>query len=72
MVKATVLFIWEQLLAALIHFDFIIPILIDDAWCKLCNTWLLLCENNSRSITILELHTGGKYYCSYYLRQSDG
>ena len=29
MVKATVLFIWEQLLAALIHFDFIIPILID-------------------------------------------
>ena len=32
--------------------------LIDDAWCKLCNIWLLLCEHNSRSITVPELNTG--------------
>ena len=45
--------------------------LIDDTWCKLCNIWLLLCENNSRSITILDLNTGGKYCSSYYSRQGD-
>ena len=69
MVKATVLFTWDKFLAALIHLFFYFDInlfLIDDTWCKLCNIWLLLCENRSRSIIILELHTGGKYYCSYY------
>ena len=43
--------------------------LIYDACCKLCNAWLLLCQNNSRSITILELNIGRKYCCSYYSRQ---
>ena len=51
----------DQLLEAMIYLNFIILILIffliDDAWCKLCNIWLLLCENNSRSITIQELNT---------------
>ena len=58
MVKKTVFFILDQLLGALIHLNFIILILmflIDDGWCKLCNIWLLLCENRSRSITIPEL-----------------
>ena len=45
--------------------------LIEDALRKLCNIWLLLCESNSRSITLPELHAGGKYYCSYYSRQGD-
>ena len=45
--------------------------LIGDPLCKLCNIWLFLCENNSRSITIPELNTGGKYCCSYYSRQGD-
>ena len=35
--------------------------LIDDAWCKLCNIWLLLCEISSRSITIPQFNTGGKH-----------
>ena len=34
--------------------------LIDYTWCKLCNIRLLLFENNSRSINIQELNTGGK------------
>ena len=42
--------------------------LIDDAGCKICNIWLLLFESNSRTITILDLNTGGKYWCSYYSR----
>ena len=45
--------------------------LTDDAWRKLCNIWLLLCENNSRSITILELNTWIKYCYSYYSRQGN-
>ena len=45
---------------------------IDDSWCKLCYIYLLLCESDSRSITIPELNTGGKYYCSYYSRKDDG
>ena len=45
--------------------------LIYDAWYKLCNIRLLLCENNFRSITIPELNTGGKYCWSYYSRQGD-
>ena len=28
-------------------------------------------ENKSKSITILELNTGGEYCCSYYSRQGD-
>ena len=44
--------------------------LTDDAWCKLC-IWLLLCEDNSRSTSIPELNTGGKYCCSYYSRKGD-
>ena len=68
------LFIFDQPLGALIHLNFIILVLmflIDDTWCKLCKTWLLLCKNKSKSITTLELNTGGKYYCSYYSRQGD-
>ena len=51
----SVFFTCDQLFRALIHHNFIVLILmflIDDAWCKLCNIWLLLCKNNSRSITI--------------------
>ena len=42
----------DQLLGALIYLHFIIltlMFLIDHACCKLCNIWLLLFENNSRS-----------------------
>ena len=42
----------DQLLGALIYLHFIILtliFLIDHACCKLCNIWLLLLENNSRS-----------------------
>ena len=65
MVKTTVFFIFDQLLGAL----YLNLFLIDDPLCKLCNIWLLLCENNSRSITIPDLNTGGKYCCSYYQDQ---
>ena len=74
MVKATVLFIWDKFLAALIHLFFYSDInlfLITDTWCKLCNMRLLLCENRFRSFIILELHTGGKYYCSYYSNEAN-
>ena len=66
--KTTVFFLCDQLLGALIHLNLF---LIDDAWCKLCSIWLLLCENNCGSIIIPELNTGGKYCCSYYSRQGD-
>ena len=70
MVKTTVFFICDLLFGALIDLNFIILILMFltyHAWCKLCNIWLFLCENNSRSITIPELlNTGGKY--CYYLK----
>ena len=62
MVKTTIFFIFNQLLGAL----YLNLFLIDDLLCKLCNIWLLLCENNSRSITIPKLNTGGTYCCSYY------
>ena len=42
----------DHLLGAVIHFYFIVLILmflIDYAWCELSNIWLLLFENNSRS-----------------------
>ena len=45
--------------------------LIDDAWVKLCNIWLLILDNNSGSITKPDLNTGGKYYCSYCPTQGD-
>ena len=64
MVKTTVFSVFDQLVGELIHLHFIIMILmflIDDAWCKLCNTGLLLYENNSRSTTEPEVNTGGKY-----------
>ena len=73
MVKTTVFFIRDQPFEALIHLNFIILILmflIDDTWCKICNVWLLLCKNNSKSITIPERNTGGKYCSSYYSRQT--
>ena len=41
-------------------------LLIDYAWCKLCNKWLLLSENNPRSLTLDE-----KHYCCYYSKQGD-
>ena len=62
-VKSTVFFTCDQIFGALMHLNFFILILmflIYDAWCKLCNICLLLCENNSRSITIPGLHIGGK------------
>ena len=71
MAKATVLFIWDKFLAALIHlfFNFDINLfLIDDTWCKLCNIWLLLRENKSRSITIQDLSTGGKMLLQLLLK----
>ena len=69
----------DQLPEALIYINFFIMIvfimiiimiffIIDYAWCKLCKIWLLLCENNSRSITIQELNTGAKHCCSYSSR----
>ena len=64
--------ICDQLLGALIQLNFInliLTFLIDDALCKLCNMWLLLRKNSSKSITISKLNTGGKYCCSYYSRQ---
>ena len=68
MVKTTVLSLCEQLFGALTHAQFfnsdINLFLIDDVWCKLCNIWLLPCDINSRSITILELNYGGKHYCN--------
>ena len=41
--------------------------LIDYACCKLCNIWLLLFENNSRSYHYTgSSHWRKKHYCSYY------
>ena len=57
--STTVFFICDQLLGVLIHLNcisLILMFLTDDAWCKLCNIWLLLCENNSRNITIPALN----------------
>ena len=62
MVKTTVFVIFDQLLGAL----YLNLFLNDDPLCKLCNIWLLLCENNPMSITIPDLNTGGKYRYSYY------
>ena len=45
--------------------------LIEDGQRKLRNTWLLLCDDNSRGISVPELNTGEKYYCSYYSKQGD-
>ena len=54
------LFMCDQLLGALTHLTFfysdISLFFIGDASWKLCNIWFLFCENNSRSITILELN----------------
>ena len=36
----------------LIFYSDINLFLIDFVWCKLCNIWLLLCENKSKGITI--------------------
>ena len=45
MVKTTVLFLWNQLLAALIHLNFIYSginlFLINDVGCKLCNEYMV-------------------------------
>ena len=61
-----------QLLRALIYFSFFYSdinlFLIDYAWCKLCNIWLLLCESNSKSITMQELNTGGKILLQLLLK----
>ena len=56
----------NQLLGVLIYLHFTVPILIDYAWWKLCNKWLLLFVNNSRSLTLEEKHC-----CSYYSRKGD-
>ena len=54
----------DQLLGALIYLYFIVLILICFyAWCKLCNKWLLLFVNNTRSLTLEKKHC-----CSYYSR----
>ena len=60
--------LYEQLLGALIYLNLIILFLIYDAWCKLYNIWLLLCEKNSRSITIQELNTGRKILLQLLLK----
>ena len=61
-----------QILRALIYFSFFYSdinlFLIDDAWCKLCNIWLLLCESNSKSITMKELNTEGKILLQLLLK----
>ena len=67
--KRSVLYMWPAFWS--FFYSDINLFLIYEAWCKLCNIWLHLCENNSWSITIPELNTGGKYCCSYYSRQGD-
>ena len=41
--------------------------LIDYDWCKICNIWFLL-ENNSSSITMQRLNTGGKTFLQLLLK----
>ena len=53
----------DQVFGAPIYRHFIVLMLvflIDYAWFELCNIWLLLFNNNSRSITTKELSTGRK------------
>ena len=68
-VKTTIFFTFNQLLGAL----YLNLFLIDDPQCKLCNIWLLLCENNSRSVTIPKLNTGGelKGVTSFFQGEAD-
>ena len=65
-IKTTALFIWQTSWSPDISSFYCCNInlfLIDYVWCKLCNIWLLLFENNSRSLTLEEKHC-----CSYYSR----
>ena len=42
-------------------------ILIDYAWCKVCNIWLLLCENNSNLPSLIvggRINIGGRHFIS--------
>ena len=51
-IKTTVFFMWPASRSTDIssfYYTDITLFLIDYAWCKLCNIWLLLSENNSRS-----------------------
>ena len=56
---------WSTDISYFYHSD-INLFLTDDAWCKLYNIWFLLCENNSRSITIQELKGATKLYFTHY------
>ena len=65
-IKTTVLFAWTTSWSPDISSFYSSDInlfLIDYAWCKPCNKWLLLFEKNSRSLTLEEQHC-----CSYYSR----
>ena len=62
-IKTTVFFMWPASSSTDISSFYCSDInlfLIDYTWCKLCNIRLLLFENNSKSINIQELNTGGK------------
>ena len=63
-IKNTVLFMWSTSWGpgtSSFHCSDINLFLIDYAWCKLSNKWLLHFENNSRSLILEEKHC-----CSYY------
>ena len=53
-------YLCDQLLGGLIYLYLycsdINLFLIDYAWCELCNKWLLLFDNNTRSLTLEEKH----------------
>ena len=62
-IKATVFFMWPASWntdVSSFYYSDVNLFLINYAWCKLRNIWLLLFENNSRSITIQELSTWGR------------
>ena len=68
-IKTTVLFMWPTSWSPDISSFYCSDInllLIDYAKCKLCNKWLFLFENNSRSLTLEE-----KNCCSCYSRLGD-
>ena len=70
-IKTFVFFLWPASWSADISYfccSGINLFLIYDAWWKLCNIWLFLCENNSRSITIQELNNERKILLQLLLK----
>ena len=68
-IKTNVLFMWLTSWSPDISSFFCSDInlyFVDHAWCKLCNKWLLLFENSTRTKTQEEKHC-----CSYYSRLGD-